>query len=96
MPCYPNSGTGNIFRRSHPCLIRWLALASFIYTALVENRAVFTQLATKEVYGINSPIEVFGSGGFSSAVVIAPALLLIFAAVMKVPAQTNEDEAMTI
>ena len=88
--------TGNIFRRSHPCLIRWLALASFIYTALVENRAVFTQLATKEVYGINSPIEVFGSVSFSSAVVIAPALLLIFAELMKVAAQINEDEAMTI
>jgi hypothetical protein len=88
--------TGNIFRRSHPCLIRWLALASFIYTALVENRAVFTQLATKEIYGINSPIEVFGSVSFSSAVVIAPALLLIFAELMKVAAQINEDEAMTI
>ena len=88
--------TGNIFRRSHPCLIRWLALASFIYTALVENRAVFTQLATKEIYGVNSPIEVFGEVTFSYAVIIAPLLLLIFAELMKVAAQINEDEAMTI
>lgn len=88
--------TGNIFRHNHPALLRWLSLATFLYFALVNNRTVFTQLATKELYGDLSPIKVFGSVTFGSEVLTAPLLLLIFAELMAVAARINEDEAMTI
>lgn len=88
--------TGNIFRRNHPALLRWLALASFFYFALVNNRAVFTQIATKDLYGDLSPIELLGSITFGTEVLTAPLLLLIFAELMAVAARINEEETMTI
>ena len=62
----------------------------------MNNRAVFTQLATKELYGDLSPIELFGAVRFESEVLTAPLLLLIFAELMAIAAHINEDEAMTI
>lgn len=88
--------TGNIFRRNHPTLLRWLSLVTFIYFALANNRTVFIQMATKDLYGDLSPIEVFGSVTFGSEVLIAPLLLLIFAELMAVAARINEEESMTI
>ena len=88
--------TGNIFRKNHPALVRVLALVTCFYFIIMNNRAVFTQLATKELYGDLSPIELFGAVRFESEVLTAPLLLLIFAELMKVAAQINEDEAMTI
>ena len=88
--------TGNIFRKNHPALLRWLALCSFFYFTILNNREVFRQLATKEIYGNLSPIELFGSVQIGAEVLTAPLLLLIFAELMKVAAQINEDEAMTI
>lgn len=88
--------TGNIFRKNHPALLRWLALCSFFYFTILNNREVFRQLATKEIYGNLSPIELFGSVQIGAEVLTAPLLLLIFAELMAIAARINEDEAMTI
>lgn len=88
--------TGNIFRRNHPILLRWLSLATFLYFALINNRTLFTQLATKELYGDMIPIDVFGAVRFGAEVLTAPLLLLILAELMAVAAQINEEETMTI
>lgn len=88
--------TGNIFRRNHPVLLRWLSLATFLYFALLNNRTVFTQLATKELYGDMLPLEVLGSVTIGSEVLTAPLLFLIFAELISIAARINEDEAMTI
>ena len=88
--------TGNIFRREHPCLLRWLSLVVFLYYALIGNREVFRQLAVKDLYGALSPIELFGSVTFGVECLVAPLLLLIFAELMAVAARINEDEVMTI
>ena len=88
--------TGNIFRKNHPALVRALALVTFFYYIILNNRAVFTQLATKELYGDLSPIELFGTVRFEAEVLTAPLLLLIFAELMAVAAHINEEESMTI
>lgn len=88
--------TGNIFRREHPCLLRWLSLVVFLYYALIGNREVFRQLAVKDLYGALSLIELFGSVTFGVECLVAPLLLLIFAELMAVAARINEDEVMTI
>lgn len=88
--------TGNIFRRNHPCMLRWLAAAVFIYYALIGNREVFRQLAVKDLYGEMSPIELFGSVNIGMECLVAPLLLLIFAELMAVAAHINEEESMTI
>ena len=88
--------TGNIFRKNHPALVRVLALVTFFYFIIMNNRAVFTQIATKDLYGDLSPIELFGSVQFESEVLTAPLLLLIFAELMAVAAHINEEESMTI
>ncbi len=88
--------TGNIFRHNHPALLRWLSLATFLYFALANNRTLFTQLATKELYGDMLPIEVFGAMRFGAEVLSAPLLLLIFAELMAIAARINEEESMTI
>jgi hypothetical protein len=88
--------TGNIFRRNHPRMLRWLAAAVFIYYALIGNREVFRQLAVKDLYGELSPIELFGSVTFGIECLVAPLLLLIFAELMAVAARINEEESMTI
>ena len=88
--------TGNIFRKNHPALVRVLALVTCFYFIIMNNRAVFTQLATKELYGDLSPIELYGAVQYESEVLTAPLLLLIFAELMAIAARINEDEAMTI
>lgn len=88
--------TGNIFLKSHPRVLRWLAAAVFIYYALIGNREVFRQLAVKDLYGSLSPIELFGSVTFGIECLVAPLLLLIFAELMAVAARINEEESMTI
>jgi hypothetical protein len=88
--------TGNIFRHNHPALLRWLSLATFLYFALMSNRTLFTQLATKQLYGDMLPIEVFGAMRFGAEVLTAPLLLLIFAELMAIAARINEEESMTI
>ena len=88
--------TGNIFRRNHPALLRWLALVLFLYYVLVNNRSLFIQIATKDLYGDMSPIKVFGSATFGPEAFIAPFLLLIFAELMAVAADINEEESMTV
>ena len=88
--------TGNIFRHNHPHLLRWLALATFIYYVLANNRTVFTQLAIGEIYGEKSPIDIYSAATVGIEVFITPLLLLIFAELMAVAARINEDEAMTI
>ncbi len=88
--------TGNIFLKSHPRILRYLALAVFIYYALIGNREVFRQVAVKDLYGDMSPIELFGSVSFGIECLVAPLLLLIFAELMAVAARINEDEVMTI
>lgn len=88
--------TGNIFRHNHPALLRWLALALFLYYILVDNRSLFIQIATKDLYGDMSPIKVFGSASFGPEAFITPLLLLIFAELMAVAAEINEEESMTV
>lgn len=88
--------TGNIFRREHPRLLRWLALAVFFYYALSENREVFRQLAVKDLYGDAMPIDLYGSVTISTECLVAPLLLLIFAELMAIAARINEEESMTI
>lgn len=88
--------TGNIFRHNHPALLRWLALVVFLYYILVNNRSLFIQIATKDLYGAQSPVAVFGSASFGPEAFIVPLLLLIFAELMAVAARINEEESMTI
>ena len=88
--------TGNIFRHNHPALLRWLALVVFLYYILVNNRSLFIQIATKDLYGAQSPVAVFGSASFGPEALIVPLLLLIFAELMAVAARINEEESMTI
>ena len=88
--------TGNIFRRNHPMLLRWLALATFIYYACVNNRHVLTQYAVSDIFADNLPIEVFVSVRIDVEAFITPLLLLIFAELMTVAAKINEEESMTI
>ena len=88
--------TGNIFRDSHPRLLRWLSLVVFLYYILNENREVFRQIAVKDLYGDSLPFDVFGSITISTECLIAPLLLLVLAELMAIAARINEDESMTI
>ena len=88
--------TGNIFREEQPKLMRWLALAVFVYYALINNREVFHQIAVQDLYYNASPIELHGAATVSVECLIAPLLLLIFAELMAIAARFNEEESMTI
>lgn len=88
--------TGNIFRRNHPVLLRWLALATFIYYACVNNRHVLMQYAVSDIFADNLPIEAWVSVRIDIEAFIVPLLLLIFAELMAVAARINEEESMTI
>ena len=88
--------TGNIFQHNQPRLLRWLALVMFLYYALLENRNVFRMIATKDLYGDKSPIELFGNVNIQIECLIAPLLLLIFAELIAIAARINEEESMTI
>ena len=88
--------TGNIFRQSHPKMLRWLSLVVFLYYALNENREVFRQLAVGDLYGDAMPFELYSAVNISTECLIAPLLLLIFAELMAIAARINEEESMTI
>ncbi len=88
--------TGNIFQHNQPRLLRWLAVVMFFYYALLENRSVFRMIATKDLYGDKSPIELFGNVSFQIECLVAPLLLLIFAELIAIAAHINEEESMTI
>ena len=88
--------TGNIFRRNHPVLLRWLALATFIYYVCLNNRHVLMQYAVSDIFADNLPIEVLVSVRIDIEAFIVPLLLLIFAELMAVAARINEEESMTI
>jgi hypothetical protein len=88
--------TGNIFRDSHPRLLRWLSLVVFLYYILNENREVFRQIAVKDLYGDSLPFDVYGSITISTECLMAPLLLLVLAELMAIAARINEDESMTI
>lgn len=88
--------TGNIFRHNYVGQIRWLAIVSFIFTLLMDNRNVFHQIAIQECYNATSPITLNGQITISPLTLLAPLLLFIFAEVMAIAAKMNEDESMTI
>ena len=88
--------TGNIFKMSHPRMLRWTALLVFFYYFFNENREVFRQLAVGELYGEAMPFDLYSALTISTECLIAPLLLLIFAELMAVAARINEDEVMTI
>ena len=88
--------TGNIFKMSHPRMLRWTALLVFLYYFFNENREVFRQLAVGELYGEAMPFDMYSALTISTECLIAPLLLLIFAELMAVAARINEDEVMTI
>lgn len=88
--------TGNIFRHNQPVLLRWLALATFIYYACLNNRQVLTQYAVADIFADNLPVDVVVSVRIDVEAFIVPLLLLIFAELMAVAARINEEEAMTI
>ncbi|MBQ2008512.1 MAG: hypothetical protein II236_07535 [Alistipes sp.] len=88
--------TGNIFLKSHPRVLRWLAAAVFIYYALIGNREVFRQLAVGELYGDAMPFDLYSALTINTECLVAPLLLLIFAELMAVAARINEEESMTI
>ena len=88
--------TGNIFRHNYVGQIRWLAIVSFIFTLLIDNRNVFHQIAIQECYNATSPITLNGQITISPLTLLAPLLLFIFAEVMAIAAKMNEDESMTI
>lgn len=88
--------TGNIFQHNQPRLLRWLAVVMFFYYALLDNRSVFRMIATKDLYGDKSPIELFGNVSFQIECLVAPLLLLIFAELIAIAAHINEEESMTI
>ena len=88
--------TGNIFRQSHPKMLRWLSLVVFLYYALNENREVFRQLAVRDLYGNAMPFDLYGAVNITTECLVAPLLLLIFAELMAIAARINEEESMTI
>ena len=88
--------TGNIFKLSHPRILRWTALLVFLYYFCNENREVFRQLAVGELYGEAMPFDLYSALTISTECLIAPLLLLIFAELMAVAARINEEESMTI
>ena len=88
--------TGNIFKMSHPRMLRWTALLVFLYYFFNENREVFRQLAVGELYGEAMPFDMYSALTISTECFVAPLLLLIFAELMAVAARINEDEVMTI
>ena len=88
--------TGNIFRRNYVSQLRWLAVVSFIFILLMDNRNVFHQVAIQQCYNETSPITLNGQIEISPLTLLAPLLLFIFAEVMAIAAKMNEDESMTI
>ena len=88
--------TGNIFRRNNVGQLRWLAVVSFIFILLMDNRNVFHQVAIQQCYNETSPITLNGQIEISPLTLLAPLLLFIFAEVMAIAAKMNEDESMTI
>ena len=88
--------TGNIFRRTYVGQLRWLAVVSFIFILLMDNRNVFHQVAIQQCYNETSPITLNGQIEISPLTLLAPLLLFIFAEVMAIAAKMNEDESMTI
>ena len=88
--------TGNIFKMSHPRMLRWTALLVFLYYFFNENREVFRQLAVGELYGEAMPFDLYSALTISTECFVAPLLLLIFAELMAVAARINEEESMTI
>ena len=88
--------TGNIFRRNYVGQLRWLAVVSFIFILLMDNRNVFHQVAIQQCYNETSPITLNGQIEISPLTLLAPLLLFIFAEVMAIAAKMNEDESMTI
>ena len=88
--------TGNIFKMSHPRMLRWTALLVFFYYFFNENREVFRQLAVGELYGDAMPFDLYSALTISTECLIAPLLLLIFAELIAIAAHINEEESMTI
>ena len=88
--------TGNIFRRNYVSQLRCLAVVSFIFILLMDNRNVFHQVAIQQCYNETSPITLNGQIEISPLTLLAPLLLFIFAEVMAIAAKMNEDESMTI
>ena len=88
--------TGNIFRKNHPCVLRWISLLVFLYYFLSGNREVFRQIAAGDIYGDVLPFEMYGALHIDTECLVAPLLLLIFAELMAVAAHINEEESMTI
>ena len=88
--------TGNIFKMSHPRMLRWTAFLVFLYYFFNENREVFRQLAVGELYGEAIPFDLYSALTISTECFVAPLLLLIFAELMAVAARINEEESMTI
>ena len=88
--------TGNIFRHNYAGQLRWLAVVSFIFILLMDNRNVFHQVAIQQCYNETSPITLNGQIEISPLTLLAPLLLFIFAEVMAIAAKMNEDESMTI
>lgn len=88
--------TGNIFRMSHPRMLRWTALLVFLYYFFNRNREVFRQIAVGELYGDAMPFDLYSAITISTECFVAPLLLLIFAELMAVAARINEEEVMTI
>ena len=88
--------TGNIFRHNYAGQLRWLAVVSFIFILLLDNRNVFHQVAIQQCYNETSPITLNGQIEISPLTLLAPLLLFIFAEVMAIAAKMNEEESMTI
>ena len=88
--------TGNIFRHNYAGQLRWLAVVSFIFILLMDNRNVFHQIAIQQCYNATSPITLNGQIEISPLTLLAPLLLFIFAEVMAIAAKMNEEESMTI
>ena len=88
--------TGNIFRHNYVGQLRWLAIVSFIFTLLMDNRNVFHQIAIQQCYNATSPITLNGQIEISPLTLLAPLLLFIFAEVMAIAAKMNDEESMTI
>lgn len=88
--------TGNIFRHNYAGQLRWLAVVSFIFILLMDNRNVFHQVAIQQCYNETSPITLNGQIEISPLTLLAPLLFCIFAEVMAIAAKMNEEESMTI
>lgn len=84
------------FNRVQVYLLRWSALFSFLLFISNELCSKFHMIAIGNLYGKSSDISLATTIQFEVQEFIIPLLLLIFAEIINIALQLNEEESMTI